>query len=98
MKRPSIEAFRYVKTLLQYLQWQDGGKRNSPWVMKAIGYIANMDSLLECYPNATVVHPHRDPRETIPSYAKFIGGLLSIYGNRVDPHAFGDYIERFIDR
>ena len=89
MRRPSLPAFRYVKQMLQYLQWQDGGKRGRPWVLKTVGYIANMDALLACYPNATFVHMHRDPRETIPSYAKVQSLMWSQQGNPVDPHVVG---------
>lgn len=93
MSRPSIEPFRYVKTMLQYLQWQDGGRGGKcggrPWVLKAVGYIAHMDSLIECYPNATLVQPHRHPRETVPSYAKFIGSIKAISSSPIDPHVLG---------
>ena len=88
MARSSLRPYRYVKQILQYLQWQDGGKRGRPWVLKTVGYIAHMDSLLDCYPNATLVHPHRDPRDTIPSYAKFLSGM-AIYSNHVDPNITG---------
>ena len=93
MSRPSIEVFRYVKTILQYLQWQDGGRGGKngdrPWVLKAVGYIANMDSLLACYPNATLVHAHRDPLDTIPSYSKMVSGLWPLYANPVAPKFLG---------
>lgn len=89
MQRPSLAPYRYVKTIIQYLQWQDGGKRGRPWIMKGIGYIANMDSLLECYPNATLVHAHRDPRQTIPSYAKFEANVWPIQSKPLDSHFVG---------
>jgi len=63
-------AYRYLRTQLQYLQWQDGGKRKRPWIMKAIFHIAHMDVLLECFPKATLLHAHRDPRNAIPGIAK----------------------------
>jgi Sulfotransferase family len=93
MPRPSIHAYRYVKTVLQYLQWQDGGKRGRPWVLKALGHMAHLDSLLECYPNAVLVHPHRDPRATIPSYAKLCVGVGTVFA-AVDPHARGREVVR----
>ena len=89
MQRPSIAPYRYVKTIIQYLQWQDGGKRGRPWIMKGIGYIANMESLLECYPNATLVHAHRDPRDTIASYASFESMVWPIQSKPLDSHYVG---------
>jgi Sulfotransferase family len=94
MSRPSIESFRYVKTILQYLQWQDGGKRGRPWILKSPAYVTYLDSLLECYPNATIVHAHRDPRETIPSYAKLLGAIWSIQSNPLDSHFVGSETQR----
>jgi hypothetical protein len=94
MSRSSLEPFRYVKAILQYLQWQDGGKRGRPWILKSAGYIANLDSLLACHPNATLVHSHRDPRDTIPSWSKFNTGLYSITANPLDPHFIGAEVQR----
>ena len=75
MARPSQPVYDYAKTLLQYLQWQDGGKQNRRWVLKSVGYLADMDAVNQCYPNATYLHTHRDPRDTIPSWAKFASAL-----------------------
>ena len=85
MNQPAQRPYRLVKTILQYLQWQDGGKRNRPWILKAPGHLPYIDVLLECYPNATIVHSHRDPRDTMPSWTKFISHLWQIQSNSVDP-------------
>lgn len=89
MNQPAQRPYSLVKTILQYLQWQDGGKRNRPWILKAPGHLPYIDVLLECYPNATIVHSHRDPRDTIPSWTKFISHLWQIQSNPVDPHLAG---------
>ena len=94
MAHPSLDAYRYVKTMVQYLQWQDGGKRGRPWVMKSVGHLAHMDSLAQCYPDAILIHPHRDPRETIPSWCKFLTSVWAIQSNPVDPHLLGKEILR----
>jgi hypothetical protein len=87
--RPSVETFGYEKTCLQYLQWQDGGKQGRSWVLKSTGSIADMDALVACYPNATFVHPHRDPRDTTPSWAKFMCGMWGLQANLPDPSVIG---------
>ena len=71
-------GYRYLRTLLQYLQWQDGGKRDRPWVMKLISHLAHLDALLECFPKATIVHTHRDPCLSIPSVSKLMFELWSV--------------------
>ncbi len=99
MTRPrsaSIENYREVKRMLQYLQWQDGGKRGRPWVLKSVGHAAYMDALMECYPNATLVQAHRDLLSTIPSHAKLLSGIWSIYSNPLDPHFIGQEMQRMM--
>lgn len=65
-------AYRYVRTVLQYLQWQDGGRRGRPLLLKAVIHLPHMDALLECFPNAKLVHAHRNPHASIPSVAKLM--------------------------
>lgn len=83
MQRPALPRYQYVKTILQYLQWQDGGKRGRPWVLKSVGHLAHLDALMRCYPNATLVHAHRDPLQTIPSWAAFQREGWAIHANRI---------------
>ncbi|MCY4425703.1 MAG: sulfotransferase [Halieaceae bacterium] len=89
MQRDFTEAYRYVKKILQYLQWQDGGKINRPWILKSVAHIAHLDPLMACYPNATLVHAHRDPMECIPSWAKLTEEHWQITSLPSDPHLVG---------
>jgi hypothetical protein len=89
MKASSVEPYRYVREMLQYLQWQDGGKRDRPWVLKSIMHIANLDVLLDTYPDATVVFPHRDPIDTVPSLAKWQAMAWTIQAEAPDLHFVG---------
>lgn len=73
------EGYRYLRTLMQYLQWQDRGKRGRPWIMKLISHMAHWEALLECFPRATLVQTHRDPRHAVPSIAKLMYELWSLY-------------------
>ena len=72
------EGYLYLRTLLQYLQWQDGGKRNRPWIMKLVSHMAHFDALLEYFPKATIAQTHRDPCLTVPSISKLMFELWSI--------------------
>lgn len=89
MSESSAENYALAKTVFQYLQWQDGGKRGRPWVFKSVPHLAYMDSLLESFPNATLIQPHRDPHQCIPSFAKFTSALAGIYADSVDKHRHG---------
>lgn len=80
-READLDAYRYFRMLLQYLQWQDGGKRGRPWVLKTVFHIAHLDALLECFPRATLVHCHRDPLDATPSLAKLMWTIQSMKAN-----------------
>lgn len=89
MGRDRQAVYDYAKSLLQYLQWQDGGKQGRRWVLKSVGYIADMDAVNSCYPNATYLHTHRDPKSTIPSWTKFVSAIWNERAEPVDPKEAG---------
>jgi hypothetical protein len=58
------EAYAFYKLQLQILQ------RNFPpahWVLKASDHLPNLGVLLSTFPDACIVHLHRDPKEVVPS-------------------------------
>lgn len=89
MSESSTEGYSLAKRVFQYLQWQDGGKRGRPWVFKSVPHFAYLDTLLEHFPRATFIQPHRDPHKCIPSFAKFTSGLAHIYADSLDEHKHG---------
>ena len=38
-----------------------------PWLLKNPGHVANIDLLLDTFPDARIIHTHRDPVKAIPS-------------------------------
>jgi hypothetical protein len=57
-------AMKYHRALLQTLQF-GGPSRN--WVLKTPLYLVFIDLLFATYPDAWVIHTHRDPLKTEPS-------------------------------
>jgi len=85
--------------MLQYLQWQDGGSRGRPWIMKSPVHIGALDVLLETFPDAIVVHCHRDPRDVVPSFASLIEEGRKMGSDQVDPVEIGhDMCEYWADQ
>jgi hypothetical protein len=84
-------AYRYLKKLLQYLQWQKKrrGERASRWVLKAPTHQGTLDLLFETFPGAVVIHTHRDPLETIPSVASMYFSLWGLNTDAPDPLEIG---------
>ncbi len=76
-------AYRYLKTLLQSLQWQkrQRGLVRDTWVLKTPGHLGYIDTLFEVFPGARVIQTHRDPVETVPSAASMNHALWAIYSD-----------------
>jgi hypothetical protein len=66
------EVYAFARKALQYLQWQDGGARGRPWVLKSPMHIGNAATLAELYPGATLVQCHREPRKVMGSYCSLL--------------------------
>jgi len=86
---PQLPNYRYLRTLLQALQWQDGGRRHRHWVLKTPYHLGNLDALLNVFPGATVVHCHRDPVAAVPSACRLVEVYRALTAARVDPVELG---------
>lgn len=95
-------TYKILFEMMQYLQWQDGGARGRPWIMKSPVHVGYLDTLFEFFPDATVVHCHRDPVKTVPSFATTIHELRRTTTDDIDPVEVGrewfDYWARLTDR
>ena len=81
-----VPAYQALKRMMQYLQWQRPGIGKSVrWVLKTPHHQEYFDPLLEVFPNATIVHTHRDPLKTSPSFFSMITHLQMIFSDDVDP-------------
>lgn len=89
IQRPRMANYRYLKRMYQYLQWQDGGRRGRRWITKNVQHIASLEELVQCFPRATIVQCHRDPRESIPSLAKLTQTLWAELVRDPDPAFVG---------
>jgi hypothetical protein len=94
--------YRFLHDQMQYLQWQDGGARGRSWVLKSPLHTGAIDVVLQTFPDAVLVHCHRDVCKVVSSIAALIREMRGIYSDRVDPKVIGpemlDYFGRSIDR
>ncbi len=82
-----VPAYQALKRMMQYLQWQRPGiGKDVRWVLKTPHHQEYFDPLLEVFPNATIVHTHRDPLKTSPSLFSMLTHLQMIFSDDVDPH------------
>jgi hypothetical protein len=90
-------AYRWLRRMLQLLQWQkrQRGEPPRPFVLKTPAHLGYLDVLLAEFPDAHLVHAHRDPVDVIPSGASLNTTLWRTHGDVVDPHEVGrQWLER----
>lgn len=80
-------AYAFERQLLQHLQ--SGGLRRDHWVLKTPCHLMWLDALLEVFPDALLVHTHRDPATVLASVSSLMSTIRSAVSDDVDPVAVG---------
>jgi Sulfotransferase family len=81
-------SYRYLRKLLQVLQWQRGGER---WVLKSPQHLEQFGPLSTVFPDATYVVTHRDPVAVTVSLCTMIAYSARLSAADPDPHIVGRY-------
>lgn len=76
-----------LRRQIQILKQGDGGRR---WVGKNPSHSFFGRGLVRAFPDACVVHLHRDPAEAVPSICSLVAAYRSIFSDHVDPGALGE--------
>jgi hypothetical protein len=85
-------AFRYVRELLQYVQWQFNRDAPRPWLLKSPPNLGFEIELARNLPGARFVVLHRDPVDVIPSTVAIVREVRRLYcGSPGDLRAIGDW-------
>ena len=84
-------VYRYVKVLLQLLQWQRPGKR---WVLKTPAHLAHLDVVLAVFPDAKIIQTHRDPAKTAGSFSSMVAHGYGVFSDEVDTHEVAGHWHR----
>lgn len=94
--QPQVPLYEELRVLLQYQQWQDGGRRDRPWVLKSPMHLGRIDALLEVFPKATLVHCHRDLHTSMTSICNLVEASRRIRSDRCDPVELGRFLLNFL--
>lgn len=80
-------GYAYLKRLLQLLQWNKkrAGQQAERWVLKTPHHLGFMESLFATFPDTRIIQTHRDPVETIPSFASLCHNVRLTNSDHVDP-------------
>ena len=90
--RDFLPCYQYMAQLIQYLQWQDGGRKNRRWILKSPMHIGNLNALSQVFPKATLVHCHRDINEVIPSFCNLQEAGWLMRSDSIDPTRVGEVV------
>jgi hypothetical protein len=80
-------TYAYHKRFLQHAQ--SGGVRGERWVLKSPAHLNKIDALLDVYPDARIVHTHRDPIKVCASAASLTAMLRGAGTDHLDLHEIG---------
>jgi hypothetical protein len=87
----------WLRKFLQYQQYVDGAA-GRPWVLKAPHHLGYLQLLLRFFPDATVVHCHRDPITTVTSFCALLGAARRNSSDQYRAEEVGRYILRIYRR
>jgi hypothetical protein len=80
---------QHHKQILQTLQWKYPGER---WLLKSPDHIAAIEAMLETYPDACVIHMHRDPVKSVASWASLNAAFRGIYMRSINAGELGQQV------
>lgn len=78
-------VYRYVRRLIQLLLWQRPGR----YLGKTPHHQENLDTLLRVFPDAKIIHTHRDPLEVVPSFSSMMAHAGALLTHDIDAAAVG---------
>jgi hypothetical protein len=92
-------GYQFYKLQLKLLNWLRPGKQ---WILKWPYHLWHLDTLFKTFPDATIVHLHRDPGEAIGSVCSLAAIARSSFCTSIDDTALGqfwlDYSEAGLQR
>lgn len=81
------QSYRRYADVLRLIGADEPGKR---WLLKNPGHIASIEALFEVFPDACVVHTHRDPLSAIPSLCSVLHMARRVFeGDRARADVIG---------
>jgi hypothetical protein len=90
---PQNLAFGFHHRFLQHLQAKSAGDR---WVLKAPGHLFALAGLLDRYPDARIIHTHRDPLRVMASMASHATVLRRAFSDNTNPREIAiDWADRW---
>jgi hypothetical protein len=81
-----LPSYEFHRKFLQHLQSKHKRER---WILKSPAHLSAIDDLLRIYPEALIIHTHRDPASVMPSLASLCHAFRCMSSDSVDPGRVG---------
>lgn len=81
-----LATYQHHKRILQTLQDSNTTQR---WLLKSPDHLAALRSIMSIYPDACLVHLHRDPVSSVASWASLNAAFRDIWSTRNNPRELG---------
>jgi len=92
-RQPFDSWYVWLTRLMQHAQRTDGAT-GRPWVLKAPHHLGYLPLLLRHFPDATIVHCHRDPTVAVSSFCALLCASRRSTSTRDEPTEVGEYAMR----
>lgn len=76
MTHSQQHAYEYMVQLMKMVSWFRNDPQDKPWILKSPQHMQDLDALLQVFPDAKLVCPHRDP-------VKVVGSTCSMAWNAI---------------
>ncbi|QGP81285.1 sulfotransferase [Sphingobium sp. CAP-1] len=86
-----------LKTILQYLQWQDPSRRGAKWILKSPSNLPYTEVAAKAFPDALLIMTHRDPLQTVPSYVSMQAALYKLSATLTDREVGEFWFPRLVE-
>ncbi|MDZ7784541.1 MAG: sulfotransferase [Halioglobus sp.] len=89
MTHDQTHAYEHMVKLLKTVSWFRGDPQDKPWVLKSPQHMQDLDALLNVFPRARLVCPHRDPIKVVGSSCSMAWNSLVRDNDAVTPERVG---------
>jgi Sulfotransferase family len=86
-------VYRLHRRMLQTFEHQGPGTRSRHWLLKSPFHVSTLPALFEEYPDARVIHTHRDPQRFLASLVSILSALRFMRSDSVDVPALAAVME-----
>lgn len=74
------KTYDFLRSQLQYLQWQFDPNNARPWLLKSPAHLGNEDQLTRIYQGENhIICPHREPAQVFPSICRLFESWIGLY-------------------